>query len=608
MRLRFLALVFTGLGWAVPLPAQLTLPYAEAGLTDTQAAAHLLDRLGYGPQPGEVALVAEGGVENWLRDQLQPGDDTLTRLAESYPALAMSTTEISRTYPGPGVRIIFAMRQRDLPSPPTPLRRRGETAARRISQEQRRDYQRMMPDSMGNGGGQNAMLNRILNVEDNPNAGNPRSLAYNERLGYRPLEELTYHTMAQKLDRAIHSEYQLVEQLTDFWFNHFNVTVTSVNEATPHLLSYERDAIRPHVLGNFRDMLGATARHPAMLLYLNNHRSNAAKGVATLRPLREPRQPREDPNGFGQKPGINENYARELLELHTLGVDGGYSQRDIEEVARAFTGWKLNPATYPLPEMAERLLDRRARQPDVVMKDGFFFDPSRHDAEEKTVLGEHFPAGGGLEEGERILDLLATHPATARHLATKLAVRFVSDEPSEELIGHIAAAFLASGGDLRQTTVALIEHPDFWASRTAKIKTPLEYIASSVRATGARVTDTRELLRWSTRMGQPLFAYQAPTGYPERAGHWTNGAALINRMNFGLDLAQNRIAGVEVDLLALNRNHEPSGPRDALATYLPLLLPERDTKETYTLLLPNLEGELGQIVGLILGSPEFQRQ
>jgi uncharacterized protein (DUF1800 family) len=591
--------------WGSRLTAQVRLPYAEAGQTEAEAAAHLLDRLGYGPRPGEVELIVERGLENWLHDQLHPGNDTLTGLAEKYPALALSTADISRTYPGPGVRILFAARDRQSGMGGM----QGENPSGRMSNQlMRREERQLRGDSLGNGGGQTAMLNRILNVEDNPNAANPRGLAYNERLGYRPLEELTYHAMAQKLDRAIYSEYQLVEQLTDFWFNHFNVTITSVNEATPHVLSYERDAIRPHVLGNFREMLGATARHPAMLLYLDNNRSNAAEGVTTLQPLRQARQQRDDPNGFGQKPGINENYARELMELHTLGVDGGYTQKDIEEVARAFTGWKMNPATYPLPENAERLLRFRARQPDVVLEEGFYFDPSRHDAEEKTVLGERFPAGGGIEEGERILDMLATHPSTARHLARKLCERFVSDEAGEEIVDAVAAAFTQSRGDLRQTVIALIGHPEFWASRTQKIKTPLEYVASSVRALGADVDDTRALLRWLTRMGQPLYAYQAPTGYPEQASHWTNGAALLNRMNFGLDLAHNRIEGVEVDLLALNRNHEPASARDALATYLPLLLPERDTEETYELLLPNLQGDLGQVVGLIVGSPEFQRQ
>ena len=578
------------------LPAQL--PYAAAGLTEAEAAAHLLDRLAYGARPGEVEQLVAYGLENWLNDQLRPAADTLD-LSARYPATALSLTAISRTYPGPGVRILFARQ------------RLGELDGMMGDQTGNSRAMGGMGDSLQNGGGQAALLNRILNVEPNPYADNPRLRAVNERLGYQPLEDLTYQTMAQKLERAVYGKRQLVEQLTDFWFNHFNVTVTSVNEATPHVLSYERDAIRPHVLDSFRELLGATARHPAMLLYLNNHRSNAAGGVTSLQPLREP--PRASGmaanNGFQQQPGINENYARELLELHTLGVDGGYTQTDIEEAARVFTGWKMNPATYPLGEQAERLLDFLARQPGVLLEGGFYFDPSRHDAEAKAVLGLDFPAGGGPEEGERLLDHLAIHPATARHLARKLAERFVSDTPSDTLVEAVAAAFLASNGDLRETTRALAYHPEFWASRTHKIKTPIEYIASSLRALGARIDDPRHLLRWSNRMGQPLYAYQAPTGYPERASHWTNGSALLNRMNFGLALASGDIEGVRTDLLALNRNHEPSSARDALATYLPLLLPARDVTETYALLLPNVTGgDLAQVVGLILGSPEFQRQ
>ena len=731
------------------LSSSIHLAWREAGLTERAAAAHLLDRLAYGARPGEVDAVVEKGLDEWLLAQLdgKADADFEARLAERYPALALDGNAIGRTYPSAGVKIIFgagllrdklqndpefrrelmAMRrgsgggaagargggQRSSGGKP-PGPRRGSTAGG------------LAPDAAnmtdGGAGGQEAQLNRILRVEPLPTeddtTGRARFQAFGRLLGLEPMEDLMYQLMAQKLDRALHAEAQLTEVLTDFWFNHFNVSITRVNDGAPQVLSYERDAIRPNVLGDFRTLLGATAKHPAMLIYLDNNRSNAPEGVETLAPRMDQgalaaqlgagsggnqrtgtgrrgggmgrgrfgggrlggrNQGGSAGGGMGsqrmgggmaggrmgidtgqlkqfmQQPGINENYARELFELHTLGVDGGYTQQDIQEAARAFTGWKASPLLYPLPEATlakvENLLGRR---PHAVLDEGFYFDPGWHDATAKTVLGHTFKGGGGVAEGEKILDLAAAHPSTARHLARKFAERFVSDAPSASIVDALAQSFATTDGDLKELVITLVGHPDFWRSRTEKIKTPLEYVVSSVRALGAKVEEPRALAQALTRMGQPLYAYQAPTGYPDRAEQWTNGAALLNRMNFGLDLAANRVPGVDVVLMPLNRNREPESPRDALETFAPLLLPTREVAETIDLLTPvitdprfaekvaaasgnaenpplppgggnrpapavepNLDDTmipyddaptLQRVVGLLLGSPEFQRQ
>ena len=307
--------------------------------------------------------------------------------------------------------------------------------------------------------------------------------------------------------------------------------------------------------------------------------------------------------------GLNENYARELLELHTLGVDGGYTQDDVIAVARAFTGWTVLPPGWLRRSGARcrsaRDRMRRAGGLGIVEREsGFFFRPDAHDAEAKTVLGKKLPAGRGIEDGRDVLALVAQHPATARHLATKLAVRFVADEPPPALVDRLAQTYQASGGDLRAVTRALAYSPEFWSrdARASKIKSPFEVAVSAVRALGADVTSPRlsplmdiqrqrrqgppGLLEWVNRMGQPLYAYQAPTGFPDRAEAWVSTGSLLTRMNFGLHLASGRIVGVALDLDALNGGREPESPEDALATYAALMLPERDLAATVKRLGP----------------------
>jgi uncharacterized protein (DUF1800 family) len=517
----------------------LHLPWKEAGLTEREAAAHLLNRFAYGPRPGEVDAVMKMGLDRWLERQLAadlPDRELDERLA-GLPALDLSATEIALA---------------DMP---------------------RRELAR----------------------------------------------ELAIQLLSQKLWRAVDSENQLAEVMTDFWFNHFNVSLTD-NQSRAYVLSYERDAIRPNALGSVRDLLEATAKHPAMLLYLDNAQSSAPdEAPTTFTPRRKP--PVETMDGKRVRPhGLNENYARELLELHTLGVDAGYTQQDVIEVARAFTGWSVLPPG-PRREQAERRLERVRRAGGLgFRRDGeFLFRADQHDAGAKTVLGKRLPAGRGIEDGEQVLDLLAVHPATARHLAFKLAVRFVSDKPPQALVDRLAAVYLKTGGQVRPVLKALTESPEFWsrAAVGAKIKSPFELAASSLRGLGAEVDDPRGTLRWVSDMGQRLYAYQAPTGFPDRAEAWVNTGSLLSRMNFGLQLAAGRVRGVDFDLAALNGGREPADRQAALREYAGLLLPGRDLKPALALLEPTVADPekkvdrstaVEQVAGVILGSPEFQRR
>jgi uncharacterized protein (DUF1800 family) len=350
----------------------------------------------------------------------------------------------------------------------------------------------------------------------------------------------------QKVLRAVYSPRQLEEVLVDFWFNHFNV-FAGKGPVRVYLTEYERDAIRPHVLGHFRDLLGAVAKSPAMLFYLDNWQSvdpQAADRMRTRirRPQAKARMPR----------GLNENYARELMELHTLGVDGGYTQGDVVEVARAFTGW-----TIRLPRQGG----------------GFRFEERWHAKGPKTVLRTRIDAGGE-RDGEGVLDLLASHPATARFIATKLARRFVADEPPPALVTRAAATFTATRGDLRAVVRTILTSGEFLAAeaRGAKVKTPFEFAVSALRATRADVADASPVVRRLGQLGMPLYGAQPPTGYADTASAWVNTGALVNRMNFAVDLTNDRLPGVRVDLQAAGMTADP------------------------------------QAAALRLGSPEFQRR
>ncbi|HEX6898083.1 MAG TPA: DUF1800 domain-containing protein [Thermoanaerobaculia bacterium] len=573
------------------------LPWKESGFTEREAAAYLLNRFAYGPRPGDVDAVVKMGLDRWFERQLAAGipdgqlEDQLRRL----PALRMSTAEILETYPPPGIVLAEALQAGVIPE---------GTNRKDLKDEDREELRDKVYD-------------------------------FARERGYRAQKELLGQLMTAKLVRAVGSDNQLAEVMTDFWFNHFNVSLTD-NQTRSYLLPYERDAIRPNALGRFRDLLEATAKSPAMLLYLDNAQSSAA-AEATTTLERRMRRNAPETGGRARPKGLNENYARELLELHTLGVDGGYTQKDVVEVARAFTGWSVMPPGK-MRDMAESRLARVRRAGGLGFhREGeFLFRADQHDAGAKTVLGTQLPAGRGMEDGEAVLDLLARHPATARHLAAKLAVRFVSDKPPRALVDRLADVYLKTGGDIRRMLAAIAESPEFWSREAigAKVKSPFELTASALRATGGEVEEPREILKWIGRMGQPLYAYQAPTGYPDRAESWVNTGSLLNRMNFGLQLAAGRVKGIEMDLPDLNGGREPESREEALKVYAGLLMPGRDLAPALKLLGPMVAdpdlvrkideaapGEeeskledrrpptaVEQVVGVILGSPEFQRR
>ena len=391
-------------------------------------------------------------------------------------------------------------------------------------------------------------------------AANPSMLAPLEMAGPR---QVILELQLARLLRAVYSQRQFYEVMVDFWSNHFNIFAAKGADrwlTTP----YDRDTIRPHALGKFRDLLRATAQSPAMLFYLDNWLSAS------------PDSPAQRFAPANRRRGINENYGREIMELHTLGVDGGYTQKDVQEVARCFTGWTI-------------------RQPRGA--GGFYFEPRIHDWGEKLVLGTRIAPGGGVEDGLAVIDLLARHPSTAQFIATKLTRRFIADDPPKAIVSKAAAVFRQSDGDIRAVLRTIVEAPEFYAHENyrSKVKKPLEYLASSLRITGAEMQITHQLLRYLGRMGEPLFLAQPPTGYPDAAESWISPDMLLTRMNFAADLVSNRLPGTRFD-------KEIAGNAEQLALFI---APQS--------LSPSTQAVLGETSGndalaLLLAAPEFQRR
>jgi uncharacterized protein (DUF1800 family) len=386
----------------------------------------------------------------------------------------------------------------------------------------------------------------------------------------QPLYELT----GAKLYRALYSPRQLEEVLVDFWLNHFNV-YSGKGPVRSYLSSYERDVIRPHVLGRFREMLLASARHPAMLFYLDNWESRAPGTDGELPPAA---------GAPSRRRGLNENYGRELLELHTLGVDGGYTQGDVIAVARAFTGWTI----YQPYWHAE-----------------FEFDPSMHDRGEKVVLGHTLPAGGGERDGLAVIDLLARHPSTARFISRKLAQRFVADDPPQALVERMAAVFRRTDGDLRAVTETMLLSREFLSEGAwqAKIKSPLEMVVSALRALNADVTDTGVIAQRIAELGQPLYGKLEPTGYPNTGEVWSSAAGLLGRIHFANALAEGQVAGVTVD----PRGLEGGDPRETLAKLLGTA-PSAGTVAQIDRGAAGATLGANAIAAIGLASPDFQRK
>jgi uncharacterized protein (DUF1800 family) len=553
---------------AASLPAALAQTRAAKSqrMTEGQRVSHVLNRVAFGARPGDAERVARMGVEKYLELQLHPEliDDAAAeaRLA-NLEVLKMSSGELLAKYPQPNFLLKQMQREGKLPADLADLRDNRKTPDATKNGDATKQPDANTPGAMMNTPGATASANQN---PANPAAIDPNRAEYRQAVAefYREHnlqlpQRVTAELQASRILRAVYSERQLQEVLVDFWTNHFNVYAPKGADKWL-LVSYDRDVIRPHAFGKFKDLLVATAESPAMLFYLDNFQSvspnaqmNRRRAAARFNqnPLlnnalaarrdRAPQQPAQMPQPQRARRGINENYARELMELHTLGVDGGYTQRDVQEVARCFTGWTI---------MDPRGAANYAGFVEAGKSGTFYFNPRLHDDGEKTVLGHKIPAGGGMNDGLMVLDILAHHPSTAKFVATKLARKFVMDDPTPELVNRVAAAYLKSDGDIRETLRAVFTSPEFNAPENyrAKIKTPFELAVSAIRSLGGDTNGGPAIHQWIATMGEPLYQYQAPTGYPDTAEHWVNTGALLSRINFALALVSNRIPNTRVDL------------------------------------------------------------
>jgi uncharacterized protein (DUF1800 family) len=495
---------------------------------DDRTIVHVLNRVGFGPTPTDVERVRKAGLASYIEQQLRPeriSNELVDARLAAFPTLQKSTRELAQDYFVPALMLRRREQQRQA--------RQGQTTA--AEPEMSRRAMRS-PEQM-----------EAMRAE--------RSV----------LAELSQ----QRILRAVYSERQLEEVLVDFWFNHFNV-FAGKGPTRLYLTEYERDVIRPHVLGRFRDLLGATAHSPAMLFYLDNWQSAA--------PNEERMKARPQ---MLRRRGLNENYARELMELHTLGVDGGYTQKDVQEVARAFTGWTI----------------------DTPRQGGAFrFDPRIHDDGEKIVLGHRIKGGGGKKDGERVLDILADHPSTARFIATKLARKFVADVPPPSLVERAAARFRDTHGDIREVVRTIVTSPEFFAPEAyrAKVKSPYEFVVSATRAASVDAGTALPMVQALRELGMPLYFCQPPTGYADRADAWVNTGALLNRMNFAVSLTQGRLRG-EKRSARVDASSFPT--RETL--FGTVLAGDVSASTRATVAKANTAP---QSAALILGSPEFQRK
>lgn len=623
-------------------------------LTEDQAIVHALNRLGYGPRPGDVQRIKEMGLAKWIDRQLHPesiNDSGMEARLSRFPTITMSAEALLEKFPRPAVA---ARREGVGPQEYRKEQQEKLQAARQaadaqqsadVPQEQMSDQaagqsngdfqqtktaqpngtspstgnnnspQTMAPDELAEILLPGAKTFKGQNGSGNPSA-NPTVNFEQIQAPQRVIAELA---MA-KMDRAVYSEKQLYEQMVDFWFNHFNVFAGKGADRWL-LTSYERDAIRPHAMGKFRDLLEATAKSPAMLFFLDNWQSVDPKAWSRLQQAEARRRayrvryggpfggppfpaPGANPNqAKKQERGLNENYGRELMELHTLGVDGGYSQQDVIEVARCFTGWTI-------------------RQPQRDPQ--FWFDERLHDPNPKTVLGHRIDAGG-MRDGEEVLDLLARDPHTARHISFELARHFVLDNPPDALVDRMMKTYQSTDGDIRAVLHAMIYSPEFWSHQAyrAKIKMPFELVASAARAIGADIDAPLALVQWTGRIGEPLYQCQPPTGYSDKSDAWVSTGGLLNRLNYSLSLAGNRLPGVRTDVRDLLSGDASAQPGAVLDQAIAVLLSGEaspETRETLKkqmndprVLQASLDDPIthvneGMIAGLVLGAPEFQRR
>ena len=539
-------------------------------LTEDQRIIHVLSRLGFGARPGDVARVKSMGLENYINQQLNPekiSDAVAENKVKELGVLTMSAAELYEKFPRPG-RLLRQLQARGMLNADSP------------------DQKDLDP--------RNEKYRKLLQE-------------YYQENGLQRPQRIVAELQASRILRAVYSERQLQEVMVDFWTNHFNVFAGK--GADRWLLpAYDRDTIRPNALGKFSELLTATAQSPAMLFYLDNFQSvspnaNANRGNARRRLMNQ-----EMPAQQLQRPrrGINENYARELMELHTLGVDGGYTQKDVQEVARCFTGWTIFQPRGGAA--AVNALDGDAARRNAGT---FFFNQRVHDDGEKVVLGRRISAGGGFKDGLTVLDTLAHHPSTAKFIATKLVRYFVSDTPPPALVDRVATVFLKSDGDIRETLKTIFVSNEFNSPEAyrAKIKRPFELVVSALRTLGADTNGGPQTHQWIARMGEPLYGFQTPNGYSDAAETWVNTGGLLERMNFGLALAGNRIQGTRVDLARLAA-HDKSKLIDESLNMIVAGDISPATRDTLMKQIDekNAKDSVAQVVGLILGTPEFQRQ
>jgi uncharacterized protein (DUF1800 family) len=639
------AVVYVSASCASPAAASQPAVPTSAGpreLAANQQIAQALSRLTFGARPGDAERVRAMGVDRWIDAQLHPerlSDSATDAFLSHYQTLSLSSAAIYEQFP------------------PAALLR---AVARRDSAQ--RSGRVTLADSM--------------------------QLLQQARRSNQFVAELT----SSRVARAVMSERQLQEVMVDFWENHFTV-FAGKGQTRWYLTSYDRDVIRPNALGHFRNLLGAVAKSPAMLFYLDNTKSVADSTRQTLTGNREragarerradgnraaSRRPggrraaRQPANSEGSVPGspfpvpaqrrrqgLNENYARELMELHTLGVDGGYTQKDVIEVARALTGWSIRPPRQLLMQAQDPRVRRFAERMPNSGAGEFIFRPEVHDAEAKVVLGHTLKSGRGIEDGEEVLDILARHPSTARFIARKLAIRFVSDQPPQALVDRAAATYMRTDGDIREVVRTIVTSPEFFsrAAFRAKVKSPFEVVVSTMRALSAPPDPTPRTAQLVARLGQPIFGHQAPNGWPETSEPWMNTGAILNRINFGLAAAANRVPGASLDrwpdagrlrnapraeqvdgvIASLLGGHASPETREILTTGVhpmvanaaadslasmtasadsgsdPAMPDDEPPRRRQRLAaqgfgnIPELTG-LAQVVGLALGSPEFQRR
>jgi uncharacterized protein (DUF1800 family) len=591
-----------------------------APLTHQEKALHALNRLTFGPRPGDEAVVAKMGLEAWFQQQLHPetiDDAAFTAQLQKFPAMQLTQAELLRRFPGP--QEIRQMVQRGTALPSDPVEHAIYADAIASYEEQRKKVEAGQAPVAGAADGmmaaspmqndETAMNGTLAVAGDVSKKGKAKRAAEGEMdpadveavlalapeqrmdrlVAMSPQEMMTFRnalkqnerprlmqglTPAQmeivaamqapvrvvgaevletRLLRDVASQRQLQAVMTDFWLNHFSVYVRKNQNEAYYLPAYQNEVVLPNALGNFEQLLVATAKSPAMLMYLDNWESI---GPDSLAATRVKRVQQINPNGKiaqALPKGINENYARELMELHTLGVGGGYTQKDVIEVAKCFTGWTINRPYQGAGQM-QRGFQRagfgggQGMQQEAGTPGEFVFEPNRHEGGDKVVLG-HTIHEGGMNEGLEVLHILATSPATAKFVSTKLAVRFVSDTPPPALVDKMAATFLKTDGDIKAVLTTMFHAPEFWSPSVyrAKVKTPLEFMVSALRASDATVNNPLPLVQAMEKLGMPIYGMQTPNGYSWKADEWVSSNALVSRMNFALVLSGGRVPGVRTD-------------------------------------------------------------